>query len=130
MDPIQYPFKSDHDVLVALITQFNNTAETISQSVNEDKRMTREVKQLLEDQYAAVNGRLTTLEENFKQLDPKGIAKLKEDTQRNTQWINDFNRAKHIAWVVASAGFMLIGYYIPFFFNAITSTIWNISHMK
>ena len=129
-EEIQIPLTTDHDVLVALITTFNTTTGNIEKRINEDKALTMEVKQFLEDHYTKLDGRIKTLEQNFQALNPEEIAKLRSEVDRNSLWIHDFNRAKHIAWVIASAGFLLIGYYIPFFLNAITGTIWNVVHMK
>lgn len=129
-DDVQYPVNNDHDALITLITQFNATAKSIENRIAEDHLSTLEVKKIVEEQYSKLGDRITTLEDNLAKLDPVEIASLKKDVEATKLWIHDFNRTKHIAWVIASAGFIGIGYYIPFFFNTVSGFIWNLVHIK
>lgn len=122
-DAIEYVPRDDHDVLVSMVTQFNNTAANIERRIAEDHASTLEVKKILEEQYSKLSDRITTLEDNFSKLDPTEIATIRTDLDGVKLWIHDFNRTKHLAWIVASVGFIFIGYYVPFFINSIIS-IW------
>lgn len=110
---IQYPFKNDHDFLIALIEDFNNTVATLNQRMIEDHATTLEVKEIIQKQYSHLSDRIEKVENDLALLDPKLIAQTVEDVKAHKQWIADFNRTKHIAWVVASTGFVALGYYLP-----------------
>lgn len=124
----QYPFRTDHDVMIALVTDFNTTITSIRDKIAEDHASTLEVKTIVENQYNKLSDRIRDVEDTILKLDPEHIAKLSADVQEVKQWQHDFNRTKHIAWVVASVGFLAFGYYIPFFINSITSIWWNLKH--
>lgn len=131
MDPqVQYPLSNDHDALVTLIAEFNATAKQIGRAIAEDHDTTLEVRDLVQKQYTDLKLRIDSIEEDLLRINPDEVAQLKKDRDYLMMWVHDFNRTKHLAWVVASAGFILIGYYIPFFVNAVTSVMWNLLHMK
>lgn len=126
---VSYPITSDHDALITLITEFNTTAKNIEHRITEDHASTLEVKEIVERQYESLTTRIQRIEADLLKLDPSEIAQLKVDMEKTKLWIHDFNRSKHIAWIIASAGFLIIGYYIPFILNSLTSTYWNLIHM-
>lgn len=121
MSKIQYPFKTDHDIIVALIQDFNNSVDQIEKKIQEDHAATNDVKSFLEQNYRDLQGRVETVEKEIQTIDPKAIAQLKTDVAKSNQWIHDFNTKKHFAWVIASTGFLLIGYYIPVFIRTLQS---------
>lgn len=110
---IQYPFKNDHDFLIALIEDFNNSIAIVTKQIQEDHTTTLEVKEIIEKQYSHLSERIDKVEKDLALLDPVQIAQLVTDARESKQWISDFNRSKHVAWVIASTGFVVIGYYIP-----------------
>lgn len=129
-EDIQYPIQNDHDAVVTLMTEFRLVAKSINDKIIEDHKTTLEVKQIVQDQYTQLSNRIALLEDNLSKLNPEEIAQLRRDVDGVKLWIRDFNTKKHVAWVIASTGFIFIGYYIPFFLNAISSLIWNIVHIK
>lgn len=118
-DQIHLPFNNDHDVMVALVTEFNATIGVLSKRMEDDHKSTLEIKTLLESNYVKLSERIDVLEDTLIKLDPKEIASLAADVSEMKQQWRDFNRAKHLAWVIASGGFLAIGYYLPFFISTI-----------
>lgn len=116
---IQYPFQNDHDVLVAIIQEFNDSVDAIKHSMEDDHKTTLEVKALVEKQYQSLADRIDTVEEKLKLVDPHEIAQLKKDVRESKEWISGFNKTKHIAWIIAAAGFSIMGHYVPEVFIAI-----------
>lgn len=110
MNTINYPFKNDHELFIALIEDFNHSVEDINKQLIGDRSDTMSIKQILEQQYAAIDKRLSTVEDNYRSLDPKVIAQDHSDVRELKQWKDDYDKTKHIAWVVASTLFGIIGY--------------------
>jgi hypothetical protein len=108
MQQIQYPFQSDHDVIVALITDFNNSVEEFNKQMLASATGINNIQTLLSQQTKQTDARLVALENELKELDPKALAQI---VRENNEWITNFNNSKHIAWVVACAAFTLIGYF-------------------
>lgn len=119
----QYPFRTDHDVMVALVTDFNRTITSVKEKIEEDHKSTLEVKTIVESQYNKLSDRIREVEDTIIKLDPEHIAKLSADVQEVKQWQHDFARTKHIAWIAASTGFLLFGYYVPFFVKTMQSIL-------
>lgn len=117
----QYPVHNDHDAIVTLMTEFHLVAKGIRDKIAEDHETTLEVKQLVEEQYTQLSTRIYAIEQDLSKLDPEEIAKLRTDVNNVMLWQHDFNTKKHLAWVVASAGFIFIGYYLPYFVYLIKS---------
>lgn len=116
---IQYPFQNDHDVMIALIEDFNNSIAAVTKQIQEDHATTLEVKEIIEKQYSHLSERIDKVEKELALLDPVEIAQVVKDARESKRWIADFNRSKHIAWVIASTGFIFIGYYLPVILNNI-----------
>ncbi len=114
---INYPFQSDHDVMIALIEDFNLSIAAVTTKIQEDHATTLEVKEIVEKQYSHLSERIDKVEKELALLDPVAIAQVVKDARESKRWIADFNRSKHIAWVIASTGFVFIGYYLPVIIN-------------
>lgn len=116
---IQYPFKDDHEVFIALIAEFNGSIGEISRQVTANHEDTTEIKNLLQQQYEHLSERIDKVEKDLIALNPEELARLKADVRENKEYIANFKRTKHIAWVVASVGFALLGHYLPPIFKAV-----------
>lgn len=106
---IKYPFKNDHEFLIALIADFNNSMSNVNKKIMEDHATTLEVRNLLIEQNANMEKRLSTVEKELEKLDPKAIA----DT---IQWRKDFNKYKHLAWIFGSGFFFALGYFLQYLY--------------
>lgn len=124
----QYPVRNDHDAIVTLMAEFHLVAKGIRDKISEDHQTTLEVKQLVEEQYTQLSTRIYAIEQDLSKLDPEEIAKLREDVDKVKLWVHDFNTKKHLAWIIASSGFVLIGYYIPYFINTLLSIFVRLKH--
>ncbi len=102
---LRYPFKDDHEFLIALIADFNNSMANVNRQIAADHTTTLEVRQLLLEQNANLEKRLRAVEEELVHLNPKEIA----DT---IQWRKDFNKWKHLAWIAGSGFFIALGYFL------------------
>jgi len=122
---IQYPFKNDHDIFIALIEDFNNSITSLRHQMAEDHEDTLEIKELLHKQYETLSSRIDTVEKDLLLLNPKDMAKLRTDIDNSTQWIVNFNKTKHIAWIIASTGFLLMGHYLYPAINTIINSIFG-----
>jgi hypothetical protein len=124
-DRIRYPFRNDHDITIALIEEFNSAVSSIERKIAEDHLTTLEVKKLIEQQYDTLSGRLEEVERRVAVIDPVEVAQLKQDVRETKQWQHDFNTTKHVAWIIASAGFVFIGYYLPTFVSLLKNIFFS-----
>lgn len=111
---IKYPFKNDHEFLIALIADFNNSMSNVNKKIMEDHETTLEVRNLLIEQNANLEKRLTAVEKELEKLDPKEIA----DT---IQWKKDFNKYKHLAWIFGSGFFLALGWFLQSIYYVINT---------
>lgn len=122
MEPIDYTFKTDHDVVIALIEDFNNSIREFNKQAAANSTDLDEIKRALINQNETTNKRLNDIEEQLRSLDPKQLAK---DVRENNEFRKNFNQTKHVAWIVASAIFLIIGYLLNFFLQHIKLSLFG-----